>query len=73
MGWTTRNRHKSGSTPSLKYKVQIQSSATDRTTDTESDNRTDKNSQTCCLYIYLRLKQLELSIFHSNLTVLRLC
>ena len=27
MGWTTRNRHKSGSTPSLKYKVQIQSSA----------------------------------------------
>ena len=26
MGWTTRNHHKSGSTPSLKYKVQIQSS-----------------------------------------------
>ena len=27
MGWTTRNRHKSGSSPSLNIKVEIQNSA----------------------------------------------
>ena len=39
MGWTTRNRHKSGSSPSLNIKVEIQNS------DGLMDQQTDKVPQ----------------------------